>query len=238
LHPTCAQLTLHGIAIKIASKYLPNAGHRTSVRPGFIEEMTRPNSNSGVSRQKLANAATILVAVAAAFWFFRSRRYSRRVEFNVEFNVYESGDPEAKILQVNLMLDNKGQVEHHCYILAYEVVEMRPDGTCVSGEKEGEFVFRSGNLVEENAKYYYVRPGVCQRIVTTLRVPNTVKLAKVRAFFTYLNEGPEIDRSRPLMPQRFDRDDWTALVRVVDLDPGGDALSAAGKIPEGRQHQN
>jgi tellurite resistance protein TehA-like permease len=53
--------------------------------------------------QILANAATILVAVAAAFWFFRSRRYSRRVEFNVEFNVYESGDPEAKILQVNLM---------------------------------------------------------------------------------------------------------------------------------------
>src|SRR5258708_13349927 len=41
--------------MKIASKYLANARHQTSVRPGFIGEMTRPNTNSGVSRQKLAN---------------------------------------------------------------------------------------------------------------------------------------------------------------------------------------
>src|SRR5215475_4534307 len=141
--------------------------------------------------QILANAATILVAVAAAFWFFRSRRYSKRVEFNVEFNVFESGDPKSKILQLNLMLDNKGQVEHHCYILAYEVAEMRADGTCVADKKEG-FIFRSGNIVEKDAEYYYVRPGVCQRIVTTIPVPNTVKLAKVRAFFTYRLEGPKI----------------------------------------------
>jgi hypothetical protein len=47
-------LTLHEIPIKIASKYLANAPHQTSVRPGFIEEMTRPDTNDGVSRQKLA----------------------------------------------------------------------------------------------------------------------------------------------------------------------------------------
>jgi hypothetical protein len=95
--------------------------------------------------QILANAATILVAVAAAFWFFRSRRYSKRVEFNVEFAVFESSDPRYKILQVTLMLDNKGQVEHHCFTLAYEVVEMRADGTSVSDRSEGGFIFRSGN---------------------------------------------------------------------------------------------
>src|SRR5467141_2801569 len=54
LQPPCVQLTLHEIAMKIASKYLANARHQTSVRPGFIGEMTRPNTNSGVSRQKLA----------------------------------------------------------------------------------------------------------------------------------------------------------------------------------------
>src|SRR5258705_9215318 len=45
--------------MKIASKYLANARHQTSVRPGFIGEMTRPNTNSGVSRQKLASESTI-----------------------------------------------------------------------------------------------------------------------------------------------------------------------------------
>src|SRR5258705_12521216 len=55
LQPPCVQLTLHEIAMKIASKYLANARHQTSVRPGFIGEMTRPNTNSGVSRQKLAS---------------------------------------------------------------------------------------------------------------------------------------------------------------------------------------
>jgi len=187
--------------------------------------------------QILANAATILVAVAAAFWFFRSRRYSKRVEFNVEFNVFESGDPKSKILQLNLMLDNKGQVEHHCYILAYEVAEMRADGTCVADKKEG-FIFRSGNIVEKDAEYYYVRPGVCQRIVTTIPVPNTVKLAKVRAFFTYRLEGPKIDPDQPLMPQRFKRNDWTALVRIVDLATGSAVASTAGKISEDRQPED
>jgi hypothetical protein len=39
--------------MKAASEYLANVRHRTSVRPGFIGEMTRPNTNAGVSRQKL-----------------------------------------------------------------------------------------------------------------------------------------------------------------------------------------
>ena len=42
---------------KSASKYLANARHQTSVRPGFIGEMTRPNTNDGVSRRKLAKLA-------------------------------------------------------------------------------------------------------------------------------------------------------------------------------------
>jgi hypothetical protein len=177
--------------------------------------------------QILANAATVLVAVAAAYWFFRSRRYSKRVEFNVEFDVFESGDPKSKILQVNLVLDNKGQVEHHCYTLAYEVVEMRADGSSVTDKSEG-FVFRSGNIVAEKAGY--VRPGVCQRIVTTVHVPANVKLAKVRAFFTYSHKRLEFDPDKPIMPQWLDEDDWTALVRVVDLASKSAAQSTAGKI--------
>ena len=39
--------------MKIASKYLANTRHRTSVRPDSIGEMARPNTNAGVSRQKL-----------------------------------------------------------------------------------------------------------------------------------------------------------------------------------------
>ena len=50
--------------MKIASKYLANARHQTSVRPGFIGEMTRPNTNAGVSRQKLARRLAPRCAVA------------------------------------------------------------------------------------------------------------------------------------------------------------------------------
>jgi hypothetical protein len=171
--------------------------------------------------QLVANAATALVAAAAAFWFFLSRRFSKRVEFNAEFQVFESGEPDSSILQVTLLLHNKGQVEHHCYTLAFEVVEMRPDGTSVSDPNEG-FVYRSGNIVEPDAVYYYVRPGVCQRIVKTLSVPTRVKLGKVRAFFTYSANRLEIDRSEPTLPQRLRLTDWTSLVRVVDLTAQGD----------------
>jgi hypothetical protein len=169
-----------------------------------------------VISQIAANTATILVALAAAFWFFFSRGFAKRVEFNAEFQLYESGDPNTNILQVTLLLDNKGQVEHHCYTLAFEVVEMRPDGTSVSDPSKG-FVYRSGNIVEADAGYYYVRPGVCQRIVKTLSIPTRVKLAKVRAFFTYSANRLEIDTAKPTLPQRLKLPDWTSLVRVVDL---------------------
>jgi hypothetical protein len=39
--------------MKIVSKNLGNARHQTSVCPGFIGEVTRRDTNSGVSRQKL-----------------------------------------------------------------------------------------------------------------------------------------------------------------------------------------
>jgi hypothetical protein len=51
----------------------------------------------------LANLATALVAA----WFFFTRRHSRRGEFNVELKVFESGDPDLKILQVIFLLDTK-----------------------------------------------------------------------------------------------------------------------------------
>jgi hypothetical protein len=174
----------------------------------------------GVS-EILANAATTLAAIAAAWWFYASGRFSKRVEFDVEFNVFESDDQESKMLQVIFKLDNKGQVEHRCHTLAYEVVELRQEKTV--SEAEG-FVFRSGNIVEKEAEYYYVRPGVCQRIVTTLNVPSHVKLAKVRAFFTYDPPRIEIDSQKPILPQRYGRDDWTSLVRVVDITAGRAAL--------------
>jgi hypothetical protein len=156
------------------------------------------------------------VAVAAAFWFFLARSFSKRVEFDAEFQLYESEDPKRSIFEVTLLLDNKGQVEHQCYTLAFEVVEMRPDGTSISDPSEG-FVYRSGNIVERDAVYYYVRPGVCQRIVKTLSVPTRVKLAKVRAFFTYSANRLEIDPAKPTLPQRLAVPDWISLVRVVDL---------------------
>ena len=184
-----------------------------------------------VSTQILANVATTLVALAAAFWFFISRRFSKRVEFDAEFQVYESGDPETSILQVTLLLENKGDVEHHCYTLAFEVVEMLPDGTSVSDKSKG-FVYRSGNIVERDAVYYYVRPGVCQRIVKTLTVPARVKLAKLRAFFTYSANRLPIDPEQPTLPQRLALPDWTSLVRVVDLRPQPAATRVS--IPETR----
>jgi hypothetical protein len=69
-------------------------------------------------------------------------------------------------------------------------------------------------------------------------VPANVKLAKVRAFFTYSRKRLEFDPDKPIMPQWLDEEDWTALVRVVDLAPGGAALSTTGQIPEDRQHED
>jgi hypothetical protein len=176
--------------------------------------------------QILANLATTLVAIAAAFWFFRSRRFSKRVEFNAEFQVYESGDPDNSILQVTLLLDNKGEVEHHCGTLAFEVVEMRPDGRAVCKPEEG-FVYRSGNIVDEKTVYYYVRPGVCHGIAKEISVPSRVKLTKVSAFFIYSEKRLDIKTDEPLLDQRFQVPDWTYLERIVGLKTARDLLFAS-----------
>ncbi len=167
--------------------------------------------------QVIANAATALVATAAAFWFFFSRRFAKRVQFDAEFKIFKTGNPDNRLLEVMLLLDNKGQVEHYCYTLAFEVVEIGPDGRSVPDSNSG-FIYRSGNIVEREAVYYYVRPGVCQRIVKTVVVPAHVKLVKVRAFFTYYAKRLEISRKEPTLEQRLQREDWTSLVRVVSLD--------------------
>jgi hypothetical protein len=166
--------------------------------------------------QIAANIATVAAAIAAAYWFYWSGRSSRRVEFDANFSVYKCINPEFKVLQVAFLLDNKGQVEHRCYTLAFEVVELDPDGRAISDSSEG-FVFRSGNIVDQKAAYYYVRPGVCQRIVHVVSVPAHLKLAKVRAFFTYARQRIDIDPTKPTLSQRDGLPDWTSLVRVVDL---------------------
>ncbi len=179
--------------------------------------------------QIVANLATTLVAIAAAFWFFMSRRFSKRVEFNAEFQVYESGDPDKSVLQVTLLLDNKGQVEHHCGTVAFEAVEIRSDGTPIYDPKHG-FVYQCGNIVEAEAEYYYVRPGVCHGIAKVISVPTRVKLLRVSAFFIYSTDRLKIETGPHMMAERFPLRDWTYLVIPSWPSPGrsADADSAPG----------
>jgi hypothetical protein len=185
------------------------------VDPQFAEQMTKI----------VANVATVLVAIGALCWFIMSQRYRKRVEFDLAYTVFHSQNlSEPNILELKFILDNKGQVEHCCYAMAFEVVELRSDGT--SAHQGEGFIFRSRNIVDERAIYYYVRPGVRQFITHTLAVPRDVRLAKVRAFFTYERRRMNVDPTKAIRDQYLARPDWTALARVVSL--SGEGVTGPG----------
>jgi hypothetical protein len=162
-----------------------------------------------------SSISTIFIALAGGSWFILTRRYSKRVEFDLEYDQFFNNEKSC-ILQLKFTLENKGQVEHKCYNLAFEVVKLQHNGRAISNPEKG-FIYRSGNIVEAAAEYYYVRPGVKQRIVHTVFTPQGVRFVKVRAFFTYSKKRMDIDRKKPTMPQRLNLPGWTSLIRVIEL---------------------
>lgn len=167
--------------------------------------------------QVLVDISTAAAVWGAAWWFCFSRRAARRIEFDLEHRVFKRQNPNnPHILQLNFKMDNKGQVENRFYTLAFEVMEMQGNGRSVHNPREG-FIFRSGNIVNEEAEYYYVRPGVCQRITHLVCIPNNVDLVKVRAVFTFENKRRNIDPDKPLSKQYLSLSDWVSLMRVIPL---------------------
>jgi hypothetical protein len=158
-----------------------------------------------------AHIAEVTTALAAAWWFFFTASFRKRIEFDVQCSVFS--DPqsmEEKLTQLTFSLENRGQVESRCYTLAYEVQSV----DAATKHHAPVFLKNSGNIVPPPAEYYYVRAGVTLRISARLWVPSNVSILRVRAFILYDGQRHEVRESSDLFEQMYQFDDWTALDRV------------------------
>lgn len=156
-----------------------------------------------------AHVTTVLAALAAAWWFFVTDSFRKKIQFNVQCAAFNNSSfKDRKLVELAFLLENKGQVSNRCYTLAYEVWSVGATS---------ELLDRSGNLVPKSAEYYYVRAGVTLRITARLSIPSNVSTLRVRAFILYDKHRNELDNTSDLFAQMYAHHDWTALDRVFSV---------------------
>jgi hypothetical protein len=170
----------------------------------------------------VAHIATVLTPLAAAWWFFFTASFRKRVEFDVQCSVFR--DPKSsneKLIELIFALQNKGQVESRCYTLAYEVQSV----DAATKGNPPEFLKRSGNIVPpgepDKEEYYYVRAGVTARVSAHFWVPSEISSLRVKAFTTYDKKRHEVQQDKDLFDQMFKITDWTAVDRVFQISSSG-----------------
>jgi hypothetical protein len=173
-----------------------------------------------------AHVVTVLTAFAAAFWFFFTASFRKRIEFNVKCTA--TPDPRntgEKFIELVFELQNKGQVESRCYTLAYELQSVE-----AASKKERRVLKRSGNIVPVPAGYYYVRAGVTLRVTDHLWVPSDVSILRVKAFILYDRQRHEVREDVELFEQMYGCDDWTSLDRTFGVSSSKQEVANTFKV--------
>jgi hypothetical protein len=128
--------------------------------------------------QILAHLSTLLVAAAGLFWFVFSRGFKRRVQFDVDLQIIDVGNPEHFAAEVMLVLDNKGQREHRVHNLFCEVRQ-----SSMITRDMGRYL-KLENWVPKD-DFYFIAAGVRQSFTRSFQIPKDAKLVRIRALFSY-----------------------------------------------------
>ena len=132
--------------------------------------------------QGLAAVTTIAAATVALGWFFFTKSFRQRIQFDVDLQIIDVGDPQDFAAEVMLIVDNKGQREHRMYNLFCEVRQSRLFANSSAALKSYHPL---ENLVPEKLEYYFVAAGVRQPVTSAFKIPKSEKLVRVKALFAY-----------------------------------------------------
>ena len=144
-------------------------------------------------------AAQIVALGAAAWWFFVSNGASKRTQLDVQATVC-ARVPDGTLLEVNLLLENKGFVTHKLYDLSL-TVRGAPKGQRFSGhedKKKKQYphkgfrvpILEKALLIppDDDWKWMFVRPGTRQVVTRLVLIPTDIHLVVLIAIFTYRSE--------------------------------------------------
>ena len=136
------------------------------------------------------NVAAVLALLGAGLWFLYTTQFKPRLQFDIECRFLRlHQNRERVVLELQLIFENKGFVEHRLWNLNVSVHALDSEGDLATKEN-GELQFSKRllpktQLVPEKVVYYFVRPGVRQVITHIVEIPAAISVIRVTAGFDY-----------------------------------------------------
>lgn len=139
---------------------------------------------------------TLITVVVSGLWvyfhFIREDPLCPRIEFNLDCSFFGPQD-NAYVAAFSIYAHNKGRVEHKFRNIKIKAhgIKMGESVTFWEGHAPKLYfptkVFHEANLVHNNYKYFFVRPGINQTFSFVTRIPIEFRFILVRATFEYEN---------------------------------------------------
>lgn len=141
-------------------------------------------------------AGTQLIAIAVgAVWaylrFYREGQHSPRMEFelNCEFSAAQQG---VRVAAFSIYAHNKGNVEHRFSHITLRALGLTSeDAPTLRADHRLDYphLITKAEVIPSKFGYYFVRPGVNQRLSFTTTIPASMRFVLVRAAFQYQGSG-------------------------------------------------
>jgi hypothetical protein len=142
--------------------------------------------------------ATLLTVLAAGAWayfrFSREGAHKPRIEFDLECAFF-GPQRGVFVMAFSIYADNKGQLEHRFDEIRLRVRAIRRNHLLEEWEVRRplllfpEVVIQRANVVPPEYGYFFVRPGVRQRISYVTSIPAEFSFILARITFRYQRTG-------------------------------------------------
>jgi hypothetical protein len=149
----------------------------------------------------------------AGWWFLYTTQFKPRVQFDIDCRTTLL-HPGVHLVEVLLVFENKGFVEHRLYDLSLsihglsrEAGEVDP-GPRSSGRVFDERLFPRTVIVPPRYSWYFIRPGVRQVITHEVLLRTAAPMIEIIAGFSYNRraEWPHTARRVFTLPGNFEQE--------------------------------
>lgn len=162
--------------------------------------------------------------IAAGWWFISTAKSKQRIQFDIDVSFLKVENRNDQFLaEIKCIFENKGYVEYKIYDLALAIYGIEK-GTknSFNGKEDDAHIFPivvldKTSIVPKEPGYYFVRPGVVQKITEIRLIPRNISAIKVLAGFTYIKRmGKKTERGAFEKPYIKNNHPHTAL-RVFEI---------------------
>jgi len=167
--------------------------------------------------QALAGFITVGAGCAALYWFLFTRSFRHRIQFDIDLQILELGDPEFLVAEAMLIIENKGQREHRLYNLFCEARSSK----MTSGAETPTYYMPTENIVPASMEYFFVAAGVRQILTRAFKIPKAEKVIRVSALFGYGQQREQIDKLDSAAIEKLDTTGHTThfITRLFPVQP-------------------